>query len=183
MIEKRGKWTVHDRKQIYKNPWIEVVEDQVTRPDGKPGIYGTVHFFDGISVLPVDEQGFVYLEKIFRYALGNEGIETVTGRVDPGELPIESAKRELKEEVGIEAKEWIPLGTTDPFTDAVYHTAHLFIARGLTCGERNLGGDEIITVVKVPFAESVRMVMASEITHGQSCVLILKAKEYLATHP
>lgn len=179
MIEKRGQWTVRDRKQIYKNRWIEVVEDQVTRPDGKPGIYGTVKFFDGISVLPMDEQGFVYLEKPFRYAMGNYGVETVTGCVDPGELPPVAAKRELKEELGIEAEEWVSLGSTDPLTGAVYHTAYLFLARGLTFGKPNLGGDELITMVKAPFAEAVRMVMASEITHGQSCVLILKANEYL----
>lgn len=182
MEEKRGPWTIHSRRQIYKNSWIEVVEDQVMRPDGKPGIYCTVHFFDGISVLPIDERGFVYLEKIFRYALGNEGIETVSGKIDPGELPLEAAKRELKEELGMEAKEWLPLGSTDPLTALVFHTAYLFLARELTFGKCNLDGDEVITMVKVPLAEAVRMVMDSEITHGQSCVLILKAKEYLSKH-
>ncbi|MBW3018891.1 NUDIX hydrolase, partial [Candidatus Woesearchaeota archaeon] len=160
-------------------PWITVKEDKVIRPDGKPGIYGTVNMIGGISVLPIDEEGFVYLTEEFKYAIGRNSIEVVSGGIDKGESPLEAAKRELKEELGIEAEEWTDLGSMDPFTSVVSSPATLFLARKLKFSDTNPEGTEKIKVLKVKFEEAVQMVMDSKITHGQSCVLLLKSKVFL----
>ena len=181
MNEKRhnGPFTIVRSVQQYKNPWIEVVEDQVIRPDGKPGLFGIVRMLGGVSVLAMDDEGYVYLTEEFHYAIGKEDIETVSGGMDGAEGPIEAAKRELKEESGIEAKEWIDLGLVNPFTTVVSSPQRIFLARGLIFGDDKQEATENIKLVKVSFEEAVQMVMESVITHGPSCVLILKTKEYL----
>src|SRR3954453_11171767 len=132
MPRRHGPWTIQESKPIYRNPFIEVVEDRVVRPDGQPGIYGTVAMTPGVAVLPVDEEGMSYLTREFRYAIGRESIEVAGGGIDEGESPLEAARREAREELGIEASEWINLGSIDPFTAVVHSPAHLFLARGLT---------------------------------------------------
>lgn len=176
---KNGPWTIKDSEEKYKNPWIKVREDKVIRPDGKDGIFGIVEMVSGISVLPLDDDGFVYLTDEFHYAIGQDSTEVVSGAIDQNEKPIEAAKRELKEELGIEANDWVELGIVNPFTTVVKSPATLFLARKLKFSEANPEGTEKINIVKVKFDEAVRMVMESKITHAQSAVLILKADKYL----
>lgn len=174
-----GPWTINGSKIVYKNPWITVREDQVTRPDGKPGIYGTVSQLGGISVLAMDNEGYVYLTEEFKYSIGRDSIEVVSGGIDEDESPLDAAKRELKEELGIEAEEWYDFGTMDPFTSIVNSPATLFLARKLKFSDHDREGTERIKTLKVRFDDAVRLVMENKITHGQSCVLILKSKLYL----
>lgn len=180
MVRKNGPWTIRSSVVKYKNPWICVTEDQVIRPDGKPGIFGTVTMKPGASVLAMDEKGMVYLTQEFRYAIGNNSIEVVSGAIDAGEEPLTAAQRELKEELGITAEEWIDLGLLNPFTSVVHSPARLFLARKLRFSETNREGTEIIRMMKIPFKEVVKMVTESKITHAQTAVLILKVKEWLS---
>ena len=94
-------------------------------------------------------------------------------------MPLDAAKRELREELGIEAEEWIELGYVNPFTSVVHSPGFLFLARKLRFTTQQREGTEIIRVLKMPFDKAVRLVMENKITHGQSVALILKAKEYL----
>jgi ADP-ribose pyrophosphatase len=174
---KKGPFEVLKSKKIYKNPWISVSEDQVIRPDGKEGIFGIVEMVPGVSVLPLDSEGFVYLTREFHYAIGEKSIEVVSGGIDSGEEPLAAAKRELLEELGIEAKECVDLGYIDPFTTVVKSRNIMFLARELEFKKPKL--PEQIDLVKVKLEEAVKMVVDSEITHGGSCVLILKAARYL----
>lgn len=178
-MKKNGQFIIKKSVQKYKNKWIEVVEDQVIRPDGKNGIFGVIKMIGGVSVLPLDEEGYVYMTEEFHYAIGIKDIETASGGLDGNEEPIETAKRELKEELGIEAREWIDLGLVNPFTTVIKSPQKIFLARKLAFGQDNQEDTEDIKLVKVKLEEAVKMVMDSVITHGPSCVLILKAKEYL----
>jgi 8-oxo-dGTP pyrophosphatase MutT (NUDIX family) len=180
MVRRHGPWTIEAREQKYKNRWLEVVEDRVTMPDGKPGSFTTVEMRPGVSVLALDSDNFVYLTGEFRYAIGQDSVEVVSGAIDDDEEPLAAARRELKEEVGIEAKEWSALGLVNPFTSIVKSPAHLFLARNLSFTEVERESTEIIRTIKLKFDEAVEMVMESKITHGPSCVLILKALRHLA---
>ena len=179
MPRQHGPWTVHESNRVYRNPFIEVVEDRVTRPDGQPGFYGTVAMKPGVAILPIDEDGTAYLTREFRYAIGRDSIEVAGGGIDEGESPLEAARREAREELGVEASEWIGLGSIDPFTAVVRSPAHLFLARGLSFTPTERDGTEVIESVRVPFEEAVRLVMDGSISHGPSCVLILKAARSL----
>ncbi len=181
-MKQHGPWTILASETKYKDPWIELIEDKVIRPDGKQGIYAVVNFCKGkgISVLAIDNAGFVYLTNDFKYASGKELLEVVSGGFHNGETPLEAAKRELKEELGIGASEWTSLGTVEPFTGTFKHEVHLFIARNLTFADHKREGTEVaMKMVKMKLEEAVEKVMNSEIKHGQSCVLILKANEFL----
>lgn len=175
---KKGPWVVTDSKEVYKNPWIAVREDKVIRPDGRMGIFGVVTMKPGASVLPMDEAGNVYLVKEYRFSVERETIEVISGGIDANESPLEAAKRELREETGIEAEEWIDMGVVDPFTTVVNSQNFIFVARKLKFSDANPEGTEKIEKMKMPYAQAKEWVMESKITHGASCTLILKAGEW-----
>jgi len=177
--KKNGAWIVRSSKQIYKNPWIEVVEDQVIRPDGLDGIYGTIRIKSGVSVLPIDDNNNVYLINEFKYPLSKTSIETVAGGIEAGRTALQAAQSELKEEWGITAKEWIDLKVVHPITSFIDSPNYLFIARKLKFAERKLEGGEQIDALKLPLAEAAQMVMDGHITEQKSCCLILKAARLL----
>ncbi|MCK4553978.1 NUDIX hydrolase [Candidatus Parcubacteria bacterium] len=174
-----GPWKIKESHKKYKNSWINVREDKVIRPDGKDGIFGVVEMVEGVSVLPFDDSGYVYLTDEFHYAVKRDSIEVVSGGIDKKETPLNAAKRELREEIGILAEEWIDLGTVDPFTTVIKSPSIIYLARKLQFVEANPEGTEQIKIIKVKFDEAFKMVMESKITHGPSCILILKVSEYL----
>ncbi len=178
-MKQHGPWKIRSSETKYKNPWIEVREDQVIQPNGKPGIFGTLIIKAGVCILPLDDKGFVYLTKEFHYAVGHTTIEVVSGGIDKGENSLHAAKRELEEELGIRAEEWIDLGRIDPFTSYINSPEYLYIARKLAFIEASPEEVEIIEMLKISFDDALNMVMKSEITHGGSCALILKAARYL----
>jgi ADP-ribose pyrophosphatase len=170
-----GPWQIRSTREVHRDPWITLTVDQVVRPDGTPGRFSVVRIMPGVSVLPLDQDGVAYLAEEFRYAVGRHSLEAVGGGVEPGEEPLAAARRELKEELGIEASDWADLGTVDPFTSMVRSPARLFLARGLRFGQHEREATEHIRCVKLPLDEAVRAVLDGRITHGPSCVLILKA--------
>lgn len=178
-MEQRGPWKVKGSEVKYKNPWIEVREDAVIRPDGKDGAYGVVVQGAGVSVLALDSEGFVYLVNEFRYAINQWSLETVSGAIDEGEEPIQAAKRELKEEAGILAENWVDLGGVNPTSSVVSCHQQLFLARDLSFTDHDRDAVEILEVRKIKFTDAIQMVMDGEITYGPACVLILKAARYL----
>jgi 8-oxo-dGTP pyrophosphatase MutT (NUDIX family) len=174
MERKNGNWTIKRTRKVFENDFFKVFEDEVIQPDGKDGTYATICFARGVAVLPIDDDRFVYLTKQFRYALEREDLEVVSGAVEEEE-PREAAKREAREELGIEAEDWIDLGKIESDTSITNSTAHLFLARKLTFGEPAREGTEQIETVKMKFDEALDKVMKGEITHGQTVALILKA--------
>ena len=175
----KGPWQIEATVHKYENEWIAVREDRVIKPDGKPGLFATVRMKSGVSVLAMNDSNQVYLTSEYRYAIERESIAVVSGGIDDGELPLVAACRELREELGIEATEWINLGQVDPFTSAIHSPASLFLARKLTMSEAKPESTEVIRGLKVDLSEAVRMVLESEISHGPSCVLILKSHFFL----
>lgn len=173
MAEKRGEWLVHGSEEKFKNGFMTVIEDQVTRPDGQPGTYGRVKVKSGVAVLPVDSDGQVYLLRLFRYAVGRDCIETISGGLDGEEDHLTGAKRELEEEAGMTATEWLYLGVTDPHTSIIDSPVHLYAARGLTTGGEQ-DQMEKPSLLKVPLAEAVQMVLTNEITHSPSALVVMK---------
>lgn len=175
-MKKKGPYTVTESNQIYKNHWIEVVEDTVIRPDGKEGMFTTVDNGSGVAVVALDADNTIYLVKEYFYVLEEYGIQTPSGGVSKNETPLEAAKKELLEETGLIADTWKELGMVNALTMIIKSPSYLFLAQGLT---KQQEPEEGIEVIKIPFAEAIQKVMNSEITHGPSCVAILKAKEVL----
>ncbi|HKZ76746.1 MAG TPA: NUDIX hydrolase [Pyrinomonadaceae bacterium] len=134
----------------------------------------------GVAILALDDDGFVYLVREFRYALGRQSIEVVSGTIDKGEASLSAARRELHEELGIKAQEFVELGRLDPITSVLDAPTYLFLARGLEFGKKSPDGAEQIETLKFRLADALRMVDSNEITHAQSCALICMASRWLS---
>ena len=173
-------WRTVRRKPIYDNPWISLEEHDVINPAGNPGIYGVVHFkTKAIGIIPLDEDNNTWLIGQYRYSLNEYSWEIPMGGGDANEPPLVSAKRELKEETGLEAASWeniMRIHTSNSVTD---EEGFVFIARGLTQGSTAFDETEQLMVKKLPFAECVEMVMNQEITDSLSIAGILKTDRLL----
>src|SRR4051812_21485581 len=112
-------YRLNSRRDVYRNRWIYLREDQVARADGGAATFGVIEMKAGSTVLAVNEQREVYLVKEFKYAIDRPSIELISGAIEDGESPLDAAKRELEEEAGLSAKEWIDLGVVDPFTTVI----------------------------------------------------------------
>lgn len=178
-----GPWRILASQVRYQDPWVQVVRDEVIRPDGLPGSYCVITLKPGVCVVALDNQGRVHLTREFHYAVGEETIEGVSGGRDGSESPLLAAQRELREELGLLAATWIDLGQVDPFTANVFSPTQLYLAMELTHGERELEGTEQIEPVVIGFEEALEMVMDSRITHAPSCVALLKAARHLGHSP
>jgi len=178
-MKQHGPWKIKSSEVKYKNPWMEVREDQVIRPDGKDGIYGTISVLSGSSVLPIDEEGNVYLSQEFHYGVGQETIEVVAGGLDKDESPLDCAKRELEEEAGISATDFVDLGRIVSYTSYMDASVYLYLARNLSFKEVSRQEALNIKLIKISLEKALMMVMNGEIFHTGSCVLILKAAKYL----
>jgi len=179
MERKHGEWTIKSSEKIYSDEFAEVLVDEVLKPDGEPGRRMTMRMKPGVAVLALDGEGFAHLVKTFRYAVGKECVEVVQGGTEEGEEPEAAARRELKEELGVESCELTDMGLVDAITSQVFSPARVFLARNLRFGEPEPESTETLEPLKVKFEEAVRMVMDGRITQGISCTLILKTSRLL----
>jgi 8-oxo-dGTP pyrophosphatase MutT (NUDIX family) len=171
-----GPWRIKSTAEKYGNEHFRVQEDQVIQPDGESGIYGTIHTKPGVAILVKDETGDVFLTKQFRYSVGKDSVELVTGAIDSGESPLQAAQREVREEIGMEAVEWQELGVIDLDTSIVKCPIHLFVATASTFIGKEQEGTEQIETVKYSFDDALNMALRGEITHAPSCTLLFKYK-------
>ncbi|HEU0235342.1 MAG TPA: NUDIX hydrolase [Candidatus Limnocylindrales bacterium] len=168
-----GPWTRRTRTVAYSNPWLTVWHDEVTRPDGEPGIYGVAHFANlAAGVVVLDAEDRVLLVGQHRYTLDAYSWEITEGGVPDGEDPLDGARRELREETGVEAAEWHELGRLHLSNSVTDEAAVLFLATGVTHGLADPDGTEDLTVRWVPFTEALAMTLDGRITDAMSVVAI-----------
>ncbi len=166
---------------IFKGRIVHLHVDEVELIDGSKAIREIIEHDGGVTVIPVDENGDVYCVRQFRYGFGKSIIETPAGKLEKGEDPLECAVRELSEETGFSAEEYIYLGEFYPSPGYCHEKLYAYLALGLKKGNAHLDEGEYLDVLKYPLDTLVEMVMNNELFDAKTIIAILKAKMYLDT--
>lgn len=160
-----GPWRRRTRRIGYENDWITVWHDEVDRPDGSSGIYGTVHFANvAVGVVVIDADDRVLLVGQHRYPLDRYSWEIPEGGVPPNETPEAGGRRELLEETGVTADEWRELLRFDLSNSVTDETGVVFAARAVSHGTATPDPSEELSTRWVAFADALAMIESGEIT-------------------
>ena len=171
----QNPWKTLSSRTAYENAWLRVREDQVTRPDGKPGIYGVVEIRPSVGVVALNGRDEIVLVGQWRYALNRYSWEIPRGgsRVDETDMQ-RAAERELAEEAGVLAAHWQAMGTVDVGNGVLDDVQSLYVATGLTATDTNFDAEEDISIVWKPFDDAIKMAMDGTITEVCSIAAILR---------
>ncbi|MBR3428782.1 MAG: NUDIX hydrolase [Clostridia bacterium] len=167
-------------EEIFDGIVLHVKRDTVRLPNGHSAIRELIRHIGAVCVIPVLDNGDVIMERQYRYPIDRVILEIPAGKLDAaGEDRLSAAQRELREETGYTADEWINIGDfhAAPAYSDEYIT--MYMARGLRRGDRHLDEDEFLDVHTVPLKELVEEVMAGRISDAKTQVCILKAARLL----
>ena len=162
-------------EQIFDGHILHVYKDTVELPNGKEASRELIRHIGAVAVVPLTDEGNVIVERQFRYPLDQVITEIPAGKLDSfDEDRLEAIKRELREETGYVADEWMELGDYHPAAAYTDERITLYLATGLHKGERELDDDEFLDVIEIPLVDLVRDIALGKITDGKTQVAILK---------
>lgn len=158
---------------VYDGELLHVRRDTVRLPDGSLATREHIVHPGAVLIVPVLPDGRLVVERQFRYPLDQVFIEFPAGKRDPGEPPLETARRELREEVGYEAARWTPLGTIHTLISYTNERIDLFVAEGLTHVGAALDDGEFLDVVTMSEHEMLAALDRGEITDAKTVAALL----------
>lgn len=162
---------------IYKGRIIKVRKDEALLPNGATALREVIEHPGGVCVAALTEDNEVLMVRQFRYPYSEVVLEIPAGKRDSvDEDPFECGKRELKEETGATASNFIPLGELYPSPGYCGEIIWLYAASGLSFGEQNTDEDEFLEVEKIPLEKAVEMIMKGEIKDAKTQAAVLKLK-------
>jgi 8-oxo-dGTP pyrophosphatase MutT (NUDIX family) len=151
--------TTLSRREVYRNPWMRLREDEILRSNGKRGIYGVVEKDDAAIILPIDE-GKVWLVEQFRYTIEERALELPQGGWEMEvKNPEDLARGELKEETGLQADKMVYLGWNWIAYGFTRQKHHVFMATGLTQTEKDPDPEEHDLIVRCIAVEDFEEMM------------------------
>jgi ADP-ribose pyrophosphatase len=163
-------------EKIYNGSIISLEKLLVELPDNKHAIRDIVRHPGAAAVLPIDEDGSVYMVRQYRKPIEKVSLEIPAGRLEPNELPVECAARELSEETGLTSGNLthiLSISTTPAFCD---ETIHIFLATDLKEGSMHTDEDEFLTREKIHIDKLYDMVTSGEITDSKTIAAVLLCK-------
>lgn len=163
------------KQTVYKGVVISVDVEQVPLPDGRTARYEIIRHPGGAAVVAIDARRQVCLLRQFRPAGGGWVWELPAGRLEPGEPPEHTARRELVEEAGCEAASWESLGDILSSPGVFAETIHLYLARDLTPRPSRHEEYEVIEVHWVPLEEALAKAVSGELRDGKTVIGLLRA--------
>jgi 8-oxo-dGTP pyrophosphatase MutT (NUDIX family) len=173
MEQESNPWKTLREEIRYENDWIRIEHHDVIKPNGEPGIYGKVHFKNtAIAVLPIDGEGNTYLVGQYRYTINTYSWELPEGGC-LHELPLDAAKRELKEETGLIAEKWTFLGEQYLSNSVTDEKSMMYLAENLSMKESEPESTEILQIKKIPVQEAIQMALNGEIKDVLSAATLM----------
>ena len=173
-------WEILKSEEVYDSPWISVTKHDVLDPSKAKGTYSVVHFKHvAIGVLPLDDNYNTWIVGQYRFPLNKYTWEIPEGGGALTELPVDAAKRELSEEVGIAAKRWRKIQEFDISNASTDEKGVLFLAQELSFHQAHPDGNEELSVKKISFEELYQMVLAGEVTDSLSVLAVLRVKDMM----
>ena len=164
------------REEIFDGKVLHVVRDTVELPNGKPAEREVCLHIGAVAVIPITSDGKVIVEKQYRYPHSRVFLEIPAGKLDSrDEIPLEAAKRELREETGAIAEKYTYLGKLIPSPAVLSEVIHLYLAEDLYFAERELDEDEFLDVTEIPLKELYQMVISGEIEDAKTQIAVMKA--------
>lgn len=164
------------RELVYDGNLLKVFRDQVELGNGNKSTREWINHPGAAAVIPLLAQGETLLVRQFRYALGRETLEIPAGKIDPGESPLDCAVRELREETGLFAGEFKPIGsfvTTPGFTN---EEIHLFLSQHSSRGSAVPDQDELLNLVLLPCDKVFTLIMNGRIKDAKTITAFLLAR-------
>jgi ADP-ribose pyrophosphatase len=168
-----SQWKIVSQKPVFKAELFDVKEIVFEDHIGKKKVHHEAERAPVVSVFPLTGKYEIYLVSQYRQMLRKTVLEAVAGYVKKGETAISAARRELKEETGIEAEQLEEMARVQLAGSVFKSKVSLFLAKGLIVGKNNLDDFEEISLVKMPLAQAVEKVMMGEINHAASMIGIL----------
>ena len=176
-MKQRGPWRTVKEELRYETPWIAVNHHDIIDPSGRNGIYGVVHFKNlAIGIVPLDEEGNTWIVGQHRYPVDAYSWEIPEGGGRRDIPPLDSAKRELREETGIEAQRWTEILRMDLSNSASDEHAIIYLAQDLSFHAPQPDHDEELAQRKLPFAELYGMVMRGEVLDSLTVAAVMKVR-------
>ena len=163
-------------QEIFDGVAIHLFKDEILLPNGNKGVREVIRHPGAVCVLPFTDDGQVVFVNQFRYALNKVTLEVPAGKLEKGEDPFESGKRELEEETGCVAETYRDLGKFYPTPGYCGEIIHLYAAKDLTFTKQNLDEDEFLNVERIPLDKAVEMVLNNELRDGKTQAAVLKVK-------
>lgn len=165
---------------LVENPWHRYCLDRYVQRDGSAGVYYYVDMPGSCGSIPVFADGSTVLLRVHRYLLGRAFWEFPIGGMRPGEDPLAVAQKELHEEAGLLAAEWVPLGRFAPYKGVSNEICHYYLARSLTEAAQELEPSEQISVHRMPFDSARQLLIDQECSDGQSLAGLVLLDRWLA---
>ncbi len=165
-------------RTLYEGKIVSLRVDEIALPQGRTAVREVIEHPGAVVMAAVDTEGFVYMVKQYRHPVRRYLLELPAGGLEPGEEPLAAAKRELQEEVGLQADHWTNLGSFFSSPGFANERLHAFLARGLHHVEADPDDDEDLSVVRYPLQALYDDL--DEITDAKTLATLLLARENTA---
>jgi ADP-ribose pyrophosphatase len=165
---------------VHEGKFLTLKCDTVELPDGKHATREYVEHPGAVMILPLFDDGRVLLERQYRYPIGKVLVEFPAGKLDPNEDELTCAKRELQEETGYTAREWFFLTRIHPVISYSTEFIDLYLARGLTAGERKLDDGEFLETFVADEAQLVDWVKSGRISDVKTIIGVFWLEKLLS---
>lgn len=161
-------------ENVFDGSLLKVYVDEVKLPDGTTSTRDWIKHPGASAVVPIFEDGSVMLLKQYRYPPRRIFIEVPAGKLDPGESPEATAKRELSEESGLIFNKLVKTGEFYPAIGYADEVIHIYVAWGLSQQNRKADDDEFLLNYRIPFSEALKMIESGEISDGKTICSLTK---------